>query len=103
MLEELVEQESDPSSWVISHWRLAHCELETLRTRLARLMDPTTAARRFAATAPLSGQSRPPKATISGNAGAPMAPATAWSAGKGGTCCLKSAPMGVPPARKQVE
>lgn len=53
VLEELVEEESDPASWVISHWGLAHCELETLRTLLRgswtrqRLRDVLPQLRRY--------------------------------------------------------
>ena len=83
--------------WVISHWGLAHCELETLQTLLRgswskqRLRDSLPQLQRY-----LVSRDRQ-KATVSGNRGAILAPPTAWSPAKGGSCRLKSAPMGVTP------
>ena len=38
------EEQEEQSTWVISHWGLACCELETLRSLAARILDQATPA-----------------------------------------------------------
>src|SRR5437764_5057654 len=63
-----VQEQDEPGqqtpTWVISHGGLARCELETLRTRLARVVDPATAAGLSAGVATVSAESTPRQAAF---------------------------------------